>query len=210
MTNNNNINDERWIEKLKDRVNNHSEPIPSEGWSKLEKELSPTTGEFVLIPHRWKYIAGAAAVIAAIFSGAYYMLHIPAVADMEQAIENVVALTPETSTEGARPLQEFINPTTTTAQPIVAETLTGLKRQKMTKRSNSQVPLSVIEEIVTTHSEEQIAPTDSESEAIERSQENGQGENATPKTRAAVNHRPSGKDKQHLPIQSTRQKNKSN
>ena len=208
MTNNNNIKEERWIEKIKEKVNNQSEPIPSEGWDKLEQELSPATGDFVLIPHRWKYITGAAAIIAAIFSGAYYMLHNPAVADMEQAIENVVALTPETPTEGARPLQEFISPNPTTTQPFVAQTLTGHKRHKTTEKSTSHAPLSMVEEIVSAHNEGEAISTNNEAENTERSQANEQGESAAPKSRATVNHRPSGKDKQHLPTEPTRQKSK--
>ena len=52
------MEDELWLKKIKDKLEDYSEPLPVAGWERLEKELSvsgaPITGPHRMIP----FVAG--------------------------------------------------------------------------------------------------------------------------------------------------------
>ena len=52
---------ELWMNKLKEKLEDYSEPIPASGWEQLEKELMPPV-ERKIYPYR-KWMMAAAAVI---------------------------------------------------------------------------------------------------------------------------------------------------
>ena len=43
---------EMWMDKLKEKLENYSEPIPPFGWEQLEKELVPPVKKRILYPYR--------------------------------------------------------------------------------------------------------------------------------------------------------------
>ena len=50
------MEDELWLKKIKDKLEDYSEPLPVAGWERLEKELSlsgtPITGSHRMMPFR--------------------------------------------------------------------------------------------------------------------------------------------------------------
>lgn len=52
---------ELWMNKLKEKLGDYSEPLPASGWEQLEKELMPPV-ERKIYPYR-KWTVAAAAVI---------------------------------------------------------------------------------------------------------------------------------------------------
>lgn len=65
--------DELWLEKIKKQLNDYSEPIPQDGWEKLQQALSevpqatPSVRKQKLIPIRkWSVVAAAAAVLVGV------------------------------------------------------------------------------------------------------------------------------------------------
>ena len=50
------MEDELWLKRIKDKLEDYSEPLPVAGWERLEKELSvsgaPITGPHRMIPFR--------------------------------------------------------------------------------------------------------------------------------------------------------------
>ncbi len=58
------MEDELWLKKIKDKLEDYSEPLPVAGWERLEKELSvsgaPITGPHRMIPfRRWAVASGS-------------------------------------------------------------------------------------------------------------------------------------------------------
>mgnify|MGYP006922383328 CR=1 FL=1 len=72
---------ELWMNKLKEKLEDYSEPIPASGWEQLEKELmSPV--ERKIYPYRKWMMAAAAVILLALVSPKilqsridYYPLH---------------------------------------------------------------------------------------------------------------------------------------
>ena len=58
---------ELWMNKLKEKLEDYSEPIPASGWEQLEKELmSPV--ERKIYPYRKWMMAAAAVILLALVS----------------------------------------------------------------------------------------------------------------------------------------------
>ena len=75
------MEDELWLEKIKDKLKDYSEPLLVAGWERLEKELSvsgtPIARPHKMIPfHRWA-VATAAVLLAAVSSVSLWLLQSP-------------------------------------------------------------------------------------------------------------------------------------
>ena len=61
------MEDELWLKKIKDKLEDYSEPLPVAGWERLEKELSlsgtPITGSHRMMPFRRWAVAAAAVLL---------------------------------------------------------------------------------------------------------------------------------------------------
>ncbi|KAA6344972.1 hypothetical protein EZS27_007436 [termite gut metagenome] len=75
-----NKDEELWIKKLREKLEDHSEPLPLNGWERLEKNVpAPVTRRLFL----YRRIAAVAAIlICAVSLISIYLLHTPAVEDM--------------------------------------------------------------------------------------------------------------------------------
>ena len=66
------MEDELWMRKIKERLDDYSEPLPVSGWERLEKDLSaskpPVAGRRRIIPFRRWTVAAAAALLVAVSS----------------------------------------------------------------------------------------------------------------------------------------------
>ena len=72
------MEDELWLKKIKDKLEDYSEPLPVAGWERLEKELSvsgaPITGPHRMIPFRRWAVAAAAVLLVAVSSVSLWLL----------------------------------------------------------------------------------------------------------------------------------------
>lgn len=74
------MEDEKWLEKIKDRLSNHLEPVPCDGWKRLEKALgveSVRRRGRVVMPLRRRLLAMAAAFLAVTGIGSLVLLYAP-------------------------------------------------------------------------------------------------------------------------------------
>ena len=75
------MEDELWMRKIKERLDDYSEPLPVSGWERLEKDLSdskpPVAGRRRIIPFRRWAVAAAAALLVAVSSVSVWLLPKP-------------------------------------------------------------------------------------------------------------------------------------
>ena len=78
--------DELWLKKIKERLDDYSEPLPDAGWERLEKAL-PTSAPMSVVGtkkkilfRRWAMTAAAVALVA-VSSVSLWLLQSPVVDD---------------------------------------------------------------------------------------------------------------------------------
>lgn len=75
-----------WVKKLKEKLENHSEPLPASGWEQLEKELLPSAAGRKIYFYRKRMLAVAAVILLAVISSvSLYFLSIPDADDILRA-----------------------------------------------------------------------------------------------------------------------------
>lgn len=87
---------ELWMNKMKEKLANYSEPIPNFGWEQLEKQLMPSRPiERKIFPYRrWGIAAVAAAFVALISSVSIYFLQTPTAEEVRQLSTKSIANIP--------------------------------------------------------------------------------------------------------------------
>ena len=86
---------ELWMNKLKEKLADYSEPTPASGWEQLEKELMPSV-EKKIYPHRkWMMAAAAVILLAVVSSVSLYFLGTPAADEMRHIQTPALATTPD-------------------------------------------------------------------------------------------------------------------
>ena len=69
---------ELWMNKLKEKLADYSEPVPASGWEQLEKELMPPVERRIYPYRRWMMVAAAVILLAVVSSVSLYFLGTPA------------------------------------------------------------------------------------------------------------------------------------
>ena len=102
--------DELWLKKIKERLDDYSEPLPDAGWERLEKAL-PTSAPMSVVGtkkkilfRRWAMTAAAVALVA-VSSVSLWLLQSPVVDDVRRAAEPALAAIPDVLPEPAEPEQ---------------------------------------------------------------------------------------------------------
>lgn len=220
MKNKTNIENDLWIDKLKDRVNNHVEPLPPLGWEALEKELSPKK-RFILLPRQLKNIAAAAVLLVALFGASLYFTHTPIsneMADLDMAsicykhdlsaIENSY----KSSNNTNEPLTHETNVVANASPTKVARKTSQLSANKHNIPTESRC-------LETVSSSSDNDPIDAENTVIAQAdvdnhekksvQAVAHVETSKIEEERRVRNRPSSKDKYHLPITQSNKQAKS-
>lgn len=158
------MKEEQWIQKIKERLDNYSEPLPSGGWKRLESDILASKNlmrrKKIIGFRRWSMVA-AAVLLVAVFSVGVWLLNNPIKEDIEHA--NAVAL-------AVMENGKFQHPVPVTGGTITAS-LTGNKSSHLnlrncavdlqqTSESGLQTKEIVVEGIVVEESEN--GDTDSE------------------------------------------------
>lgn len=87
---------ELWMNKLKEKLTDYSEPIPEFGWEQLEKELVPPPVERRIFPYRrWSIAAVAAVFVAVVSSVSFYFLQTPVADEMRELSTKSIANIPD-------------------------------------------------------------------------------------------------------------------
>lgn len=202
------MEDELWLRKIKERLEDYSEPLPAAGWERLEKELSAPKRSVagkrrMMLIRRWT-VAAAAALLVAVSSVSVWMLQSTVGEEVRNMAAPALAAAPD-----ELPLRQA--PAAVQQEVAVAdyEARSGSPRQNPSHRSLLAQQIRVVEE------DEMVMAQEAETaEAVEAVQEVGRGkeeetagreeesviarkENDEVRTRHS---RPSGRDKLHLPV----------
>ena len=86
---------ELWMNKLKEKLADYSEPVPASGWEQLEKELMPPVEKKIYPYRKWMMAAAAVILLAVVSSVSLYFLGTPAADEIRHIKTPVLASTPD-------------------------------------------------------------------------------------------------------------------
>lgn len=200
------MEDELWLKKLKERLDDYSEPAPASGWERLEKELSaagkPAPVQHRLVPFRRWAVAAAAVLLVAVSSVSLWLLQSPVGDEVRSTSASALAVTPDVLPEQAMPAMP-VRP----SEPIIQTKGDVSATPRPTKRSwvaqHIEVPAVTEKE----PSEEEVLPVETEdvvgTETEKETSDETIGQQPEErKTRNEVReerYRPSGRDNLYLP-----------
>ena len=105
---------ELWMNKLKEKLGDYSEPLPASGWEQLEKELMPPVERKIYPYRKWTVAAAAVILLALVSSLSLYFLGTPAADDIRHAKTPALASVPDILPDVQQP-----DATGTTVEPVV-------------------------------------------------------------------------------------------
>ena len=182
---------EMWMDKLKEKLQDYSEPMPASGWEQLEKELVPPVEKRILYPYR-KWVATAAAVLlVAATSLSIYFLNTPTAEEIRRTATPMLAADPDILPQTDAPDVQVAKVEPARAiRPIVAQAKKIAERQG----TEPSVPVEAVREIA--GGKETVQQMANEKEDIEK--EPVVAKEESPVVRS---HKRSGQDKLHIPVE---------
>lgn len=182
---------EMWMDKLKEKLQDYSEPMPASGWEQLEKELVPPVEKRILYPYR-KWVATAAAVLlVAATSLSIYFLNTPTAEEIRRTATPMLAADPDILPQTDAPDVQVAKVEPARAiRPIVAQAKKIAERQGI----EPSVPVEAVREIA--GGKETVQQMANEKEEIEK--EPVVAKEESPVVRS---HKRSGQDKLHIPVE---------
>lgn len=208
------MEDELWMRKIKERLDDYAEPLPVSGWERIERDLAaseqpvtPVVAGWRRIPFRRWAVAAAAVLLVAVSSVSVWLLQSPVGEEVRNTATPVLATVvpdrlpeqrlPEIRMEVAEPGcrgQEQVSMTGTNRHSLLAQQL--LVADKTEGEEETQ-RLDVGQEIREENMHEQSETVYQEA-AVEAIGEE------RPEKQQVERHRPSGRDKLHLPVGETK------
>lgn len=169
---------EKWMDALRAKLEDYSEPVPASGWEHLERQLQPSVGKRIYPYRRWA-VAAAAVVLVAASAISLYFLGTPAADEIRRTSLPPVAVVPDALPEPGLPDVKLL-PT----EPV---------GQVGRPPANTSRVLAKAEKVLSVFKEE--ADT-----VMEKRQTGGKEEETSrPVEKSREVRRPSSRDKLHLP-----------
>lgn len=175
---------ELWMNKLKERLDDYSEPLPASGWGQLEKELMPPVERKIYPYRRWMTAVAAVILLALVSSVSLYFLGTPTADDIRNTQVPTLASIPDVLPDVHQPdvAGTVVDPL---VRPITREERLAKVEQPVAK------PETMIEEPNKQDEGELTVIEDKTNDKKEEVEEQSQKRS----------HRPSGKDKLHIPVE---------
>lgn len=191
---------EKWMDVLRRKLDDYSEPVPVSGWGQLEGQLQPSVVKRIYPYRRWA-VAAAAVLLVAASSVSLYFLGTPAAEEMRRTSVPSLAVAPDILPEPSLPGGQSIG-----SEPV---------KQPASLTANATPVLAKVEKALPEL--EEVVPVgksgnESEETNVKVGKQQAVGNKDTARTAEKKREvrRPSGRDKLHLPQNenSARQKGK--
>lgn len=191
--------DELWLKKIKERLDDYSEPLPAAGWERLEKALpaSASAGAGMqkrILFRRWAMTA-AAAVLVAVTSVSFWFLQSPVADDMRHLAEPALAVIPDVLPEPAKPAGQTEQPEPVIRRVPMGGEASGSRPLVAQRMDTEEVAPDMIDVTADKDANARLAGQNEEFPVSEAKTP------STPEKNARRMHRPSSKDKLHLPVE---------
>lgn len=197
------MEDELWMKKIKERLEDYSEPLPTTGWERLEKDLliskAPIPVVRQVIPFRRWAVSAAAVLLVAVSSVSLWLLqsrmgdevrrtNVPALAVVPDNLPEQTL--PSVQTDAVEPLYRAQRSSSNrSSQPnLVAQQIV---LSDANSRDEETIPSEVNTPVDNYHAEESVVVPVEVKETVKSDKT---------ETKQVERRRPSGKDKLHLPV----------
>lgn len=199
------MEDELWMRKIKERLEDYSEPLPVSGWERLEKDLPVSkpsiTEKRRMIPFRRWAVTAAAVLLVAVSSISLWLLQSPVGDEMRSTAMPPLAVTPDMLPEQQLPAIQ-----TEVPEPVYHA------RKKSSQRGVSGNSLMAQQMMMAKEKTEEVQPLVANDEATENIQtsdvpvtvaqreKNVDTQQGGNKEKRVERYRPSSREKLQLPV----------
>lgn len=205
---------ELWMNKLKEKLADYSEPAPASGWEQLEKELMPPVEKKIYPYRRWMMAAAAVILLTLVSSVSLYFLGTPAADQIRHTQTPALASVPDALPASQQPdvkaeaVEPVLHPVANNSDRLVrVERNTSVdKKENANLLMKGEDGINLAGKVVEENKngvEEAIKDNKEEitnREAI-KNEENKQNDHVRTRPR-----RPSGRDKLHIPVEKSSSK----
>ena len=187
---------ELWMNKLKEKLADYSEPVPASGWEQLEKELMPPVERRIYPYRRWMMVAAAVILLAVVSSVSLYFLGTPAADHIRNTQTPALASMPDALPGVQRPDVQgsSVEPV---LRPVARENRLAKAAPAVSehKAIGDEFAVKEVESV-----SEEVEPTvKEEAEKMEEKRSDMTQTENDDRSTVRRPRRPSGKDKYHIP-----------
>lgn len=180
---------ELWMKKLKEKLDDYSEPVPASSWDQLEKELLPSVGKRIYPYRRWA-MAAAAVLLVGVSSISLYFLNTSTADDIRHTSTPTLTFAPDVMPVPQEPDVQV---------PKVEPPMTSDNKRHMLAKAESLPTTKDVTKEGAVENAALIKPV----EVVNPEEENKEKQTAKePMQEKKRVHKPSGKDKLHVPDKS--------
>ena len=187
-----------WMNKLKEKLADYSEPVPASGWEQLEKELMPPVERRIYPYRRWMMVAAAVILLAVVSSVSLYFLGTPAADHIRNTQTPALASMPDALPGVQRPDVQgsSVEPV---LRPVAGENRLAKAAPAVSehKAIGDEFAVEEVESV-----SEEVEPTvKEEAEKMEEKRSDMTQTENDDRSTVRRPRRPSGKDKYHIPAE---------
>lgn len=193
------MEDELWMRKIKERLEDYSEPLPASGWKRLEDALPasnpPLAGRRRAIPFRRWATAAAAVLLVAVSSVSLWLLQSPAGEEVRRTAVPSLAKTPDNIPVNQLPDVQAVIP-----EPVYEEK----KHTAQAAVARRALMAQQIQVLKDTEKKENITEVPANGEVKEENssvEETREVSEEETREIQVARRRPSGRDKLSLPVE---------
>lgn len=186
---------ELWMKKLKEKLDDYSEPIPASGWEQLEKELMPPVEKKIYPYRKWTVAAAAVVLLALVSSLSLYFLGTPAADQIRHTKTPTLASIPDV-------LPGVEQPDNTGAiidqvlRPVAKDRLARMERTNSDSKRTTGPQTTKADDSFVTSADKDDSPVKEQISTTGDTKTTD--ESIEPKSKV---RRPSGRDKLHIPTE---------
>ncbi|BDW78962.1 hypothetical protein BFINE_47570 [Bacteroides finegoldii DSM 17565] len=187
-----------WMNKLKEKLADYSEPVPASGWEQLEKELMPPVERRIYPYRRWMMVAAAVILLAVVSSVSLYFLGTPAADHIRNTQTPALASMPDALPGVQRPDVQG-----SSVEPVLRPVARENRLAKAAPAVSEHKAIGdefAVEEVESVS--EEVEPTvKEEAEKMEEKRSDMTQTENDDRSTVRRPRRPSGKDKYHIPAE---------